>query len=157
VTDSTQALSLVVAAIAGIWGIYQTRVTSRLQQEIEHLRRRLDRSVQDLDRVKELTRTVHEYQLLIYDPKLDISSKHKLVSKMIAVIAELHGLVHEIGDSELEQLTRELDSKSPELNDENVARLLQPIITKIHARASRLQRDAIESPPTKANLRLPWR
>ena len=52
--DGISVLSLIVSAIVTIWGIYQTHITSRLQQDVNRLSVRLDQSIQRLERVRDL-------------------------------------------------------------------------------------------------------
>lgn len=115
--DGIAVLSLLVSAVVAIWGIYQTRVTSRLEVQVHRLTVDLDQTVQRLYRAKELVTVLQsEFHKLFamsheVNPRLttdDIEYLQHTLETMVASGAlidvaksELFALTGVIGDPEL--------------------------------------------------------
>lgn len=106
--DVLSVLSLVVSTIVAIWGIYQTRVTSQLQQEIHRLRVELDQSLLRLHRARELVSLIHQasFWMIFESQKREDSD---VSSKLTANLAELKALALVIGDEEFKRLVESFE------------------------------------------------
>jgi len=109
-------LSLIVSAVVAIWGIYQTRITSRLEAQVHRLSVDLDQNIERLHRARDLANELSRAYLSLWSSALmaqinaqaqTVFSKELLdeflihsstanVSRM-----ELMALVGVIGDEEL--------------------------------------------------------
>ena len=103
-----QALQLVVMIIVAIWGIYQMRVTKRLEQEVHRLNTGLDQSILLLHRAREAVIQRHKAHVFLLEYKMSGEKPTELCFKTMAELsvhnAELRGLAFAIGDEELLKL-----------------------------------------------------
>jgi len=99
------ALQLVTVAIVAIWGIYQTRVTKRLEQQIHRLNTGLDQTIQLLHRAREAVIKIHSAHVFMLEYVDHQEKPNELYmttfAERSAYEAELRGLAFAIGDEEL--------------------------------------------------------
>jgi hypothetical protein len=63
-------LSLIVSVVVAIWGIYQTRVTSRLEVQVHRLSVDLDQNIKRLHRVRDLANELSRALLSLWSSSL---------------------------------------------------------------------------------------
>jgi len=144
--DWLPVLSLIASVLVAIWGIYQTYVTKRLEQNIHRLRIGLDQTIQLLQRAREARIKIHQahvylldYQTYFKDPNEILLEKQSEIS---AYQAELRGLAFAIGDKELLDLINSgYEFTGVPLSERNVVKDEMEIrgkSQKIHTRISQL-------------------
>jgi hypothetical protein len=105
------ALQLMVVTIVAIWGIYQTRVTNRLAQQVHRLNTGLEQSIQILHRAREAVIKIHAAYVFLLEYRSQISEPTEIYitkfAEMSANQAELRGLAFAIGDKDLLALVNE--------------------------------------------------
>lgn len=133
------ALQLVTVAIVAIWGIYQTRVTKRLEQQIHRLNIGLDQTIQLLHRAREAVIKIHSARVFMLEYAAHQEKPNELYmttfADMSSYEAELAGLASAIGDEELIVLVNkpyEFDGKPIE------ARVFEMDEVEIRGRSRRL-------------------
>jgi hypothetical protein len=100
-------LLLIVSALVAVWGIYQTRVTKQLEQNIHHLNVALDQSIQLLHRAREAAIKIHSAYIFLleigYNNSENLETHATKYAELSAYNAELRGLAFAIKDDELLQ------------------------------------------------------
>ena len=109
--NQLDALLLIVTTIVAIWGIYQTYVTKRLEQQVYRLNIGLDQSLQTLHRAREAVIKIHSAYIFLlqyreFQEKPDEAYKKAFAEKSVYE-AELKGMALAIGDKELLDLVNE--------------------------------------------------
>ena len=103
-------ISLVVTGVVAIWGIYQTRITWQLKNQVEYLTRDLDQRIARLLRTRDLIRSVlamyelhREALKRARDEPMSISADefHRLRRNANVDTLELRALAHVINDEVL--------------------------------------------------------
>jgi hypothetical protein len=108
-----EGLTIFIAAIVAIWSIFQTRLTIRLEKEVQRLNTALNQSLQLLHRARETTIKQQEAEIFLLeylrwtkdkDNAIDwilYANKH---AELSAAKSELRGLGFAIGDESLLKL-----------------------------------------------------
>jgi hypothetical protein len=95
-------LQLGVTAIVAVWGIYNARVTRRLEQEVHYLNVGLDQSIQLLHRAREAVTGIHRARVAImayhYNKRESDDKYIQSQADESAYWAELRGLGFAIND-----------------------------------------------------------
>lgn len=109
------ALQVIVLAIVAIWGVYQTKVTKSLEQQVHRLNVGLDQSIQLLYRAREAVINAHaaDIFMLAYRENQPEKPNELYMTKSAewsAYEAELSGLAVAIGDKELLDLVNKIYS-----------------------------------------------
>jgi len=108
---SLDALQLIVVAIVAIWGIYQTRVTNRLERQVHRLNTGLDQSIQLLHRAREAVIKIHSAHVFLLEyrppPSEPTEASTTKFAEMSAYQAGLRGLAFALGDKDLLGLVNE--------------------------------------------------
>ncbi len=114
VQDIVSIISLVIAVLAMAWGIFQTFVSHRLNQELDRLTTQLDERVKRLHRARELVtqrQTAHLflkfYNSAVGEKDGDAEIRAAERGKYYAAWAELKGLARAISDEELLNLVKD--------------------------------------------------
>jgi hypothetical protein len=98
-------LQLTITAIVAAWGIYQTYVTKKLEQEIHYLNVGLDQDIQLLHRARDAVigmNQTHVFMLNYRDLREDIDERYiEKMAEHSAYWSELRGLGFAINDKEL--------------------------------------------------------
>ena len=104
-------LQLIAVTIVAIWGIYQIRVTKKLEQEVHRLNIGLDQSIQLLHRAREAVIQRHRAHVFLLEYKASEKEPTELYFTKLAELsvcnAELRGLAFAIGDKEFLRLVNE--------------------------------------------------
>jgi hypothetical protein len=153
-------LSLIVSSIIAIWGIYQTRVTSKLEAQVHRLSVDLDQTIQRLHRARDLANELSRAYFSLWSSSLmaQLNAEGRTVfsQELVAEFLihsstanvsriELIALVGVIGDAELIQASVKylaLDTflpmeTPPQIMRKNVEEL-QKITTLVHSRIYKL-------------------
>jgi hypothetical protein len=100
-----ELLQLAATIVIAIWGIYQTRVTKKLEREIHYLSIGLDQSIQLLHRAREAVIGMHKthvFMLHYKELRNDIGDQYvEKLAEQSTYRAELRGLAFAINDQEL--------------------------------------------------------
>lgn len=156
-----EALGLVVTGILGVWAIYQTYITSRLNQQLHKFNLKTDQSIQQLYRAREATIERHKAAIYLSEfnrmrkelkdetPQFPNDVMFQKFAEFSAHWAELRGLAFAIGDSEL--LSAVNETKTGSSSDENTSQSLAHMLhemnyrgqsQRIHTRISQLLLEA---------------
>ena len=142
-------LQLIVISIVAIWGIYQTRVTKKLEGELHRLNTSLDQSIQILHRAREAVIQMHQAHVFLLnyvqhmnDENLPDEVYATKYAELSAYKAELRGLAFAIGDQELLDLVNksyEFMNQSPEERFSMLPEMeIRGRSQKLHTRISQL-------------------
>jgi hypothetical protein len=159
--DTLGGLGLIVTVIIGIWGVYQTFVTNRLNRELHRLTIEMDQSIQRLYRARDATIERHKAAIYLSEfnrmrrelkddaPQFPPDQVFQRFADFSAHWAELRGLAAAIGDSKLLELVNErfADLSVEENASISYAAMLTEIeyrgqSQRIHTRISELLQEA---------------
>lgn len=114
-------LQLAITALVAIWGIYQTRVTKSLEQNIHLMNAGMNQTLQLLHRAREAVIKIHSTHVFLLELTKNNSNNLEIhaekFGEMSAYQAELRGLAFAINDKDLlEIVNRSYDfmKQSPE-------------------------------------------
>jgi len=154
--DFLSALNLVVTVALAVWAIYQTRLTQRLEGELQRLNMERDQNIQRLYRAGDvLTDFVKARACLLayfdyhynHNFPLDPKEASTQYAYMKSSYAELNGLAASIRDNKLSVLVSELEEKidlivSSELEWYEAHNVTQSTVMSLHERISELIAEA---------------
>lgn len=146
--------ALIVSGAVAIWGIYQTFVTYKLQQDVHRLSVRLDQSIQRLERARELIGNIHAVSedianTIFVEEEGDTANLIKTLTVTKTSQVELNAVAKVIGDNELLDMVQGLKSVLESIERPGTperwlewSKRLEPRFENLHERVYRLLEDA---------------
>jgi len=142
------SLQLITVAVVAIWGIYQTRVTHRLEQQIYRLNISLDQSIQLLYRAREAVIKIHSAYIFLLECRAQQDRTQESeptetyltrLAEMSTFQAELRGIAFAVGDKELLELVNKgydfermpIEKRNPAMDEMEIRGRSQHLHTRI--------------------------
>ena len=135
-------LPLIVTVIVAIWGIWQTFVTKRLEQQVYRLNLGLDQSLQILHRAREAVIKIHGAYIFLLQywelqEKPDETYRKVFAEKSVHE-AEIKGIAFAIGDRELLNLINKEYANPNEKQFRRSEAEIRGHMESVHARITQL-------------------